>query len=229
MRKPLFLLAALVLVSCRPESVSSAGPSTSPSAPSATPMESSGTEIAPSLESGQAEAVFAGGCFWCVEAAFEGIEGVLGVVSGYTGGEEAHPTYEQVSSGATGHLEAVRVVYDPARITYGRLLEVFLHDIDPTQADGQFCDRGPQYRSAIFARDEVERVAATEALARAAAELGRRIDTQVRSAGPFWVAEDYHQDYYRTHPARYSAYRSSCGRDERLRELWGERARHRTP
>lgn len=225
MNKLLAFFVLVLLGACRSQSAqSSASIAPSPSGASPAPEPTGGTEVAAALESGQAEAIFAGGCFWCVETAFEGQDGVVSVVSGYTGGGEAHPTYEQVSSGSTGHLESVRVVYDPSRISYERLLEIFVHNIDPTQADGQFCDHGSQYRSAIFVRADAERRAALDRLARASAELGRSIATEVRDASPFWVAEAYHQDYYRTHPARYSSYRAACGRDDRLRALWGERA-----
>lgn len=202
--------------------------SSPPRSDSVTPTYASadGTSLAPALPAGRAQAIFAGGCFWCVEAAFEGLDGVTEVLSGYTGGSEQRPTYRQVSSGSTGHFEAVRVVYDPTRITYASLLEVFLHNIDPVQDDGQFCDHGRQYRSAIFVGDASERAAARALLDRASRELGRMIATQVRDAGPFWVAESYHQDYYRTHPVEYLAYRTGCGRDDRLRELWGDRAGH---
>ena len=184
------------------------------------------TARAPDLEPGQAEAIFAGGCFWCMEHPFERLDGVVSVTSGYTGGRIAGPSYRQVASGTTRHAEAVRVVYDPERIDYERLLEVFWHNIDPTQRDGQFCDRGSQYRTGIFVVDEEQRRLA-EASKRAVAErLDASVVTEVRDAGAFWVAEDYHQDYYRTHPVRYRTYRTGCGRDRRLRELWGEAAWH---
>ncbi|MBX3245879.1 MAG: peptide-methionine (S)-S-oxide reductase MsrA [Myxococcales bacterium] len=175
---------------------------------------------------GLAVAVFAGGCFWCMEHPFERLDGVGEVLSGYTGGRERAPTYEQVSSGRTSHLEAVRVVYDPERVSYERLLEVFWHNVDPTQDDGQFCDRGAQYRTAIFVATPEERRLAEESKRRVAARLGRRVATEIRAAGDFWVAEAYHQDFYRTNPVRYQSYRSGCGRDARLRELWGDDAGH---
>jgi peptide-methionine (S)-S-oxide reductase len=182
------------------------------------------TRRAPDLEAGRAEAIFAGGCFWCMEAPFERLDGVISVTSGYTGGELAGPSYEQVSSGDTGHAEAVRIVYDPERVSYERLLEVFWRNVDPTQADGQFCDRGRQYRTGIFVVNEEQRRLA-EASKRAVRErLDAPVVTEITEAGPFWVAEDYHQDYYRTHPVRYRSYRAGCGRDARLRALWGEAA-----
>lgn len=183
------------------------------------------TSQAPPLSAGQAEAIFAGGCFWCMEGPFEAIDGVSSVTSGYTGGPTAGPTYEQVSSGSTRHAEAVRVVYDPARVSYERLLEVYWRNVDPTQRDGQFCDRGPQYRTGIFVVDAEQRRLAEASKRAIASRLGRPVVTEIVDATPFWVAEDYHQDYHRTHPARYRSYRAGCGRDRRLRELWGPAAR----
>jgi peptide-methionine (S)-S-oxide reductase len=168
-------------------------------------------------------AIFAGGCFWCMEAPFERLPGVLSVESGYTGGTTRNPTYEEVSSGATGHAEAVRILYDPSRIAYDRLLDVFWRNVDPTDMGGQFCDRGSQYRSEIFVTTEEQRdraIASKERL-----EAGRRLPgpvvTAVVTAGPFWRAEEYHQHYYRKNPIRYAYYRSGCGRDRRLADLWG--------
>jgi peptide-methionine (S)-S-oxide reductase len=175
---------------------------------------------------GRAVAVFAGGCFWCVESAFEEIDGVDTVVSGYTGGPEANPTYQQVSSGQTGHYEAVRIVYDPSRVSYAVLLEVFWRNIDPTQDDGQFCDRGHQYLSAIFVADDDERRLAVESKDRIRRQLDEDVVTEILDAATFWVAEDYHQDFYRTNPVRYSSYRIGCGRDRRLRQLWGDTPAH---
>ena len=184
------------------------------------------TDRAPAPPASEAEAVFAGGCFWCMEGPFEAIDGVISVTSGYTGGHVEGPSYEQVSSGSTGHAESVRVVYDPSRVTYEQLLEVYWHNVDPTQADGQFCDHGTQYRSAIFPRNAEERRLAEASRARAAETLGRPVVTTIEDTQPFWVAEDYHQDFYRTHPARYQSYRAGCGRDRRLHELWGDAAAH---
>ena len=172
-----------------------------------------------------AYATFAGGCFWCIEADFEKIEGVLTVTSGYTGGHLANPTYKQVSAGGTGHTEAIRVVYDPKVITYGKLLEVFWHNIDPTVVDRQFCDVGDQYRSGIFYHDEGQR----EAAERSRADLEKNkpfsgsIVTEITAATAFYPAEAYHQDYAKKNPLRYSYYRKGCGRDRRLEQLWGEK------
>jgi peptide-methionine (S)-S-oxide reductase len=174
----------------------------------------------------RATAVFAGGCFWCEETAFEGLEGVASVTSGYTGGQTKNPTYEQVSSGGTGHAESVEVLYDPGKISYERLLDVFWHNVDPLQSDGQFCDHGTQYRSAIFYRDESQRKAAEDSK-RKLEEQSRfkgKIVTQIVPASTFYPAEEYHQDFYKKNPIRYHAYRLGCGRDARLKELWGEAA-----
>jgi len=171
-----------------------------------------------------AQATFAGGCFWCEEATFEGLPGVISVVSGYTGGSTPNPTYEEVSSGRTGHAESVRITYDPSKTTYENLLDVFWHNVDPTQGDGQFCDIGRQYRSAIFYQDESQRRLAVDTKARIerSGRLSKPIVTEIVPAGPFYPAEDYHQDFYRKNPVRYHAYRLGCGRDRRLAELWGK-------
>jgi peptide-methionine (S)-S-oxide reductase len=177
---------------------------------------------------GQAAATFAGGCFWCMEPPFDALDGVVATISGYTGGAVENPDYEQVSAGGTGHAEAVRVIYDPRKISYERLLEVFWHNIDPLTADRQFCDGGTQYRSAIFVHDDTQ-AAAAEASRDALAGSGRLpgpIVTGIEPVGRFYPAEDYHQDYYVKNPVRYRFYRFNCGRDERLRELWGNAAAH---
>jgi peptide-methionine (S)-S-oxide reductase len=171
-----------------------------------------------------ARATFAGGCFWCMEEAFDPVEGVVSVVSGYIGGERANPTYEQVSAGGTGHAEAVEIRYDPARVSYERLLEHFWRNIDPLAVDRQFCDGGRQYRSAIFYHDEAQRRAAeaSKAELERSGRLKGRIVTEIVPAGPFFEAEEYHQDYYRKNPARYKFYKWSCGRAQRLEQLWGK-------
>jgi peptide-methionine (S)-S-oxide reductase len=167
-------------------------------------------------------ATFAGGCFWCMEPPFDEIDGVISTTSGYTGGETKNPTYEQVSAGSTGHAEAVRIVYDPAKVSYAALLDVFWKNIDPLARDRQFCDSGKQYRSAIFYHDTTQKKLAE--ISRQALEKARgwKITTEIIPAGPFYPAEAYHQDYYRKNPLRYKFYRNGCGRDQRLRELWGE-------
>jgi methionine-S-sulfoxide reductase len=169
------------------------------------------------------KATFAGGCFWCMEPPFDKLEGVLSTTSGYTGGERENPTYEQVSSGGTGHLEAVQIVYDPAKVNYAELLDVFWRNIDPTDAGGQFCDRGQQYWSGIFYYRQEQRRLAEESKA-ALKESGRLpgpIVTAVRKATAFYPAEEYHQDYYKKNPFRYRIYRLGCGRDRVLERLWG--------
>ena len=174
--------------------------------------------------SGHALATFAGGCFWCMEPPYDELDGVISTTSGYTGGHKQNPTYEEVSTGETGHTEAVQVVYDPKRITYERLLEVFWRNIDPVTANAQFCDHGTQYRSVIFYHDAAQRRLAEESK-RALEASGRfkaPIVTEIVAAGTFYPAEEYHQDYYKKNPIRYKFYRAACERDRRLAELWGD-------
>jgi len=186
-----------------------------------------GTQSDPNAdEPPTAVAIFAGGCFWCMEAAFEGVDGVRSVVSGYTGGKSKDPSYAQVSSGTTGHLEAVEVRYDPAAIGYARLLEIFWHNIDPLDGGGQFCDRGSQYRSIIFVHDAEQRRLAEgsrDAL-EASGSLPAPIETEVREARTFYPAEAHHQDYASRNPLRYAFYTRGCGRARRLEQIWGEQA-----
>ncbi|MFP4600686.1 MAG: peptide-methionine (S)-S-oxide reductase MsrA [Persicimonas sp.] len=169
-------------------------------------------------------ATFAGGCFWCMEPPFDRIDGVTATIVGYTGGEEAHPTYEQVASGQTSHAEAIRVYYEPEEVSYAQLLEVFWRNIDPTQTDGQFVDRGTQYRSAIYYHDPRQKQLAEESKA----ELERSgpfdepIVTELEPAGTFWRAEEYHQDFYKKDPARYKSYRRGSGRDQFIERIWGD-------
>jgi peptide-methionine (S)-S-oxide reductase len=168
-------------------------------------------------------ATFAGGCFWCMEHPFDELPGVISVTSGYTGGHKKNPTYEEVSAGGTGHAESVQVVYDPTRISYEKLLTVFWHNIDPTVKDRQFCDSGHQYRSAIFYHSENQRQLAVQSkveLEKNKPMLGR-IATEITKAGEFYPAEEYHQHFYKKNPLRYKYYRTGCGRDRRLNELWG--------
>jgi peptide-methionine (S)-S-oxide reductase len=177
--------------------------------------------LAPFSTSAQAVATFAGGCFWCMEPPFDEIDGVASTVSGYTGGIRQSPTYEQVSAGKTGHAEAVEIAYDPKKVGYAKLLEIFWRNIDPFAKDAQFCDHGSQYRSAIFYHDEEQRRLAEESKAAVEKRFGRKVETEIAAASKFWPAEDYHQDYYLKNPIRYKFYRAGCGRDQRLRELWG--------
>jgi peptide-methionine (S)-S-oxide reductase len=170
------------------------------------------------------KAYFAGGCFWCMEEAFEKVEGVLSVTSGYMGGTVANPNYEDVSAGRTGHAESVEVVYDPAKVSYQKLLDAFWRNVDPITPNAQFCDHGSQYRSAVFFQtDEEKRMAETT---KQAIEQSRRfkepIVTQIVMASQFYPAEDYHQDFYKKNPVRYKFYKYNCGRAQRLEELWGK-------
>ncbi|HEX8573608.1 MAG TPA: peptide-methionine (S)-S-oxide reductase MsrA [Allosphingosinicella sp.] len=182
-----------------------------PAGPSAAPP-------APKL----AAAIFAGGCFWCTEADFDKIPGVVSTTSGYSGGRLANPTYEQVSAGGTGHIEVVKVVYDPAKVTYQTLVARFFRTVDPLDAGGQFCDRGYQYRTAIFVANSAERRIAESTKARTAGLLRKPVATLILPAAPFYAAETYHQDYYKKNPARYRYYRWRCGREARLAAVWGK-------
>ena len=172
-------------------------------------------------------ATFAGGCFWCMEPPFEPLPGVLSVTSGYTGGRKANPTYEEVSAGNTGHAEAVQIVFNPAVISYAKLLDIFWHNIDPLTANRQFCDSGSQYRSAIFYHTPEQQHLAERSRDALAGNkrLSGPIVTEIIPAARFYPAEEYHQNYYRKNPLRYKYYRQSCGRDRRLRELWGPEAK----
>ncbi|MEB3291283.1 MAG: peptide-methionine (S)-S-oxide reductase MsrA [Leptolyngbya sp.] len=182
------------------------------------PSPSNSGEAAPPL----ATATFAGGCFWCMEKPFDSLDGVISTRSGYTGGTLENPSYEQVSAGGTGHVEAVQVTYDPAQVSYDDLLTVFWQNVDPLDDRGQFCDKGSQYRAKIFVQTEDERQRAETAKQAVARSLGGRpIVTAIEPAQVFYAAEDYHQDYYLKHPVRYNFYRTACGRDQRLTEVWG--------
>ena len=176
------------------------------------------------VPSGAATAIFAGGCFWCTESDFEKLPGVISAESGYTAGQTINPTYEQVSAGGTGHTEAVRVVYDPAKVSYPQLLDYFWHTIDPTVKDRQFCDSGTQYRSGIYFQTEAERKAAEESR-NALLKEGKvkQVYTEIEMAKVFYPAEEYHQDYYKKNPVRYAYYRRGCGRDARLAQIWGSK------
>jgi peptide-methionine (S)-S-oxide reductase len=169
----------------------------------------------------RARATFAGGCFWCMEPPFDKLPGVLSTTSGYTGGSTTAPTYEQVSAGRTGHAEVVEIVYDPGKVTYAQLLEVFWRNVDPLTANAQFCDVGSQYRAAIFVHDETQRRLAEESKRAVARTLGKDVVTEIVPASKFWPAEDYHQDFYKKSPIRYNLYRAGCGRDQRLEAIWG--------
>ncbi len=181
--------------------------------------------LAPNLAlASPATAVFAGGCFWCMETAYEGQEGISAVVSGYAGGDSDHPSYKAVSSGRSGHLEVIEVSYSPDKISYEDLLAIFWRNVDPFQKNGQFCDRGPQYRSAVFYAHESERKLAVKTKEELKKRFGKTIVTEILPLDAFWPAEDYHQDFYLKSPERYYSYRKGCGRDARLRKIWGDEA-----
>ena len=203
-RRALASLVVLVLAACSPGDTAESAPGS------------------PARDSGRREvAVFAGGCFWSVEANFEAMPGVVSAVSGFAGGRAANPTYEQVIRGGTGHLEAVQVTFDPSRITYRQLVDRFWRTIDPTDPDGQFCDQGPTYATAVFASPS-QKPAAEASRRAAAARIGpARFVTRVRDAARFWPAEAYHQDFARENPVRYAGYSRFCGRAARLRAVWG--------
>jgi peptide-methionine (S)-S-oxide reductase len=211
----LILIASVVSASCGNPSLGLADPM--PPTPISTPRSD-----------GLAEAVFAGGCFWCMEKPFDQLDGVLSTTSGYTGGQLENPSYKQVSAGSTGHTESVKIVYDPSQVSYEQLLEVFWHNIDPLDAKGQFCDKGSQYRSGIFYRNAEEKALAEASKAKLEAQppFAQGIATEITAASEFYPAEDYHQNYYQTNPVRYNFYRTACGRDRRLEQLWGDRAGH---
>lgn len=192
----------------------------------ATGLSISAADDKPAIADNQntAKATFAGGCFWCMEAPFDKLEGVISTTSGYTGGHTKNPTYKQTSSGKTGHTEAVQIIYDPRKVSYEKLLNVFWHNIDPTTPDKQFCDRGNQYRSEIFYHNEEQKrlADASKATLNKSKLFKAPIVTQVTQASTFYAAEDYHQDYYKKNPIRYRYYRYGCGRDKRLEQLWGK-------
>ena len=187
-----------------------------------------GGAMAQAQPAATAKAVFAGGCFWCVESDFDKVDGVLSTTSGYTGGTTANPSYEQVSAKSTGHAEVVEIVFDPAKVSYEKLVEHFWRTIDPTTKDRQFCDVGSPYRTAIFAQDaaQLKAAQASKAALEKTKPFKDAIVTEIVQGGVFYPAESYHQDYYKKNPVRYKYYRNSCGRDARLKQLWGEQAVH---
>ena len=189
----------------------------------ATPAPKPSASGAPAMAGSTAKAIFAGGCFWCVESDFDKVPGVISTTSGYTGGKLANPTYAQVSGHTTGHAEAVELVFDPSKVSYAQLLDVYWHSIDPTTLNRQFCDNGNPYRTAIFTLNDQQMklaLASKENLEKTK-PFEAPIVTEIASASTFYPAEDYHQDYYKKNPIRYEYYRASCGRDARLRQLWG--------
>lgn len=188
-----------------------------------------GATQTPAAPNGLHKATFAGGCFWCMEPPFERIDGVVKVTAGYTGGDVKNPTYEQVSAGGTGHAESVEVVFNPKKISYSELLDVFWHNVDPTQQNRQFCDVGDQYRSAIFYHSEHQKqlaLASKNKLQQSDRFANKQLYTQLVSAGPFYPAEQYHQDYAKKNPVRYKFYHWNCGRAQRLEEVWGHAPAH---
>lgn len=181
------------------------------------------TSPATAAKAGTESAIFAGGCFWCMEPPFDKLDGVISTTSGYTGGKVPEPTYEQVSAGSTGHAEAVKVVFDPAKVSYEKLLDVFWHNVDPFAIDQQFCDHGDQYRTAIFTQgpEQMRLAEASKKAFEASGKFDKPFVTQIVPASTFYAAEDYHQDYYTKNPVRYKFYRYNCGRDARLEQIWG--------
>lgn len=177
-----------------------------------------------STETSEASAIFAGGCFWCMEAPFEARDGVYEAISGYSGGHTENPTYKQVTRGGTGHLEVVKVSYDPSKISYAELVEIFWRNVDPHDSQGQFCDKGESYTTAIFVENESEREIAETSKKELEKRFGGTLVTPILDRKPFYQAEAYHQDYYKNSSYRYKYYRSACGRDKRLNEVWGNEA-----
>lgn len=195
--------------------------------PAATPAKSATALATPTKAPAPAKAaiaVFAGGCFWCVESDFDKVPGVTSTISGYTGGRVKNPSYEDVTSETSGHREAVKITYDPAKVSYAQLVDYFFHHIDPTDSGGQFCDRGESYTTAIFVASPQQRAVAEKAKTAAAATLKKPIATSILDLTVFYPAEDYHQNYYKTNPGHYAFYRSACGRDARVRQVWGKAA-----
>ena len=180
----------------------------------------------PPAAAGLAKATFAAGCFWCLESPFDKLDGVISTTSGYIGGKKVNPSYQEVSSGSTGHTEGVEVVFDPKKVTYEKLLEVFWLNVDPTDKSGQFCDRGSQYRPEIFAHDDAQKKAAEASREQVSKtkKFAQPVVVPITPASVFYAAEEYHQDYYKKNPLRYSYYRNGCGRDARLEQLWGKAA-----
>ncbi len=196
----------------------------------ASDVESSSASAAPAISPAVADtATFAGGCFWCMEPPYDKVDGVASTTSGFAGGKMVDPSYQQVASGATEHTEVVQIVYDSTAVSYERLLRIYWHNVDPFDGTGQFCDRGSQYRPAIFAHDAQQQRSAERSKETVAAQFDRDLAVQVQSLDAFYAAEDYHQNYYKKNPADYKRYRQGCGRDARLREVWGEAAMSDAP
>jgi peptide-methionine (S)-S-oxide reductase len=184
------------------------------------------TGVKPEQNPKYAVATFAGGCFWCMQPPFDHTKGVIKTIAGYTGGATVNPTYEQVSEGGTGHAESVDVIFDPAVVSYKELLQIFWHNVDPLVKDRQFCDSGHQYRTAIFYHGDEQKRLAEESKKEVEAKFKVPVQTEIVAASAFYPAEDYHQEYYKKNPLRYKFYRWNCGRDQRLKQLWGAEAGH---
>lgn len=184
------------------------------------PADAEAPKPAEALKKGQAEAIFASGCFWCSESDFEKVDGVIDAVSGYAAGQMENPTYNKVGTGVTGHTEALRVIYDPKKVSYDELLHYFWRHVDPFDGDGQFCDRGSQYRPAILPVSAEQRTAAAASTKKIEALLGKPVAVKIEDPGTFYVAEEYHQDFYKKNPAHYGRYRLGCRRDARVRAIW---------
>lgn len=210
------LATALLSLACAATATASVTVAAPAKAPAKPPAKTTSTELA----------TFAMGCFWCGETQFESLPGVKSVISGYCGGPEQNPTYEQVSAGETGHYETVQITFDPSVVSYAKLLDMFWHGIDPTQANGQFCDHGRQYRSVVFTHDATQKKLAEDSrrAIEASHVLKQPIVTEILPYTKFWPAEGYHQDFWKKDPVRYRSYREGCGRDRRLAELWGAKA-----
>ena len=219
--RSLYLAIVVCFVGCDASPPAVQAATAPPASPAASATQTPATQSAATLATTQALATFAGGCFWCMEPPFDKLPGVISTTSGYTGGHSANPDYQQVTAGGTGHYESVQVVYDPSIVSYERLIESFWQNVDPLDAGGQFCDRGGSYRTAIFVHDEHQHEIAETSKVAVAERFGASIATKVITAGKFYPAEEYHQDYYQKNPLRYAYYRRGCRRDARLAQLWG--------
>jgi len=214
-----FLTILVMLSACH----SSLTPSSRAASQPKVQVQASSTSKA-NIPAGHEVALFAGGCFWCMEKPFDVLDGVVSTISGYTDGHVENPSYKAVSRGATGHTEVVEIVFDPKKITYAKLLDIFWRNIDPTVENRQFCDRGSQYRSGIYFKNEQQEVDALASLEKIKKVITGKIYTEIKAASVFYPAEEYHQDFYKKKPGHYSRYRLGCGRDRRLRQLWGVEA-----
>ena len=227
-RSLLVPLASTVLVVCAGASIAARADGTAPPEGVKAPAPMSPPKPGPAAPKALEKATFAGGCFWCMEAAFDGVEGVVSATSGYAGGNTENPTYEEVSTGTTGHAESVQVTFDPKKITYEKLLDIYWHNIDPTTPYGQFCDIGSQYRPIIFTVDDAQKrlAEASKRKLEAAKTFEGPIATEIQPLKAFYPAEEHHQNFCEKNPVNYKAYRLGCGRDQRLEQLWGKAPEH---